>query len=230
MTVYGKPRWRRRLERSLRVHTRYWVLIGVGLTLVLGAGTALAAIVLQGRGTLVAPALDEQQLQVTDERLSTPLTPGGSSDLLFAVRNPNPFPARVDRVSLASPMSKTRPAGCTAKVSGPVQRGYTFPAAERVSVPAGGRVEVTVPAAFKLAGSASKGCGFTVDILVNATQATSAPVSSPPTATAPAPQQPTTPATTRPADSTTAPPPPSTELPDEDPLDGAGVIPPPLAP
>lgn len=221
MTVYGKKRWRRRLERSLRVHTRYWVLIAVGLTLFVGAGTALAAIVLRGRGTLVAPALDEQQLVVNDERLSAPLVPGGSSDLLFEVRNPNAFPARVDRVSLGSALRAAKPAGCTAKVSGPVTKpgGYALPAAERVTVPAGGRLEVTVAGAFKLAASAARGCGFTVDILVNATQGVS-PTSAPPAVTAP-PEPPVTtpPSTTRPADPTTAPPP-TTDLPDEDPGDG----------
>lgn len=216
MTVYGKPRWRRWLTRSLRVHTRYWVLIGVGVMLALGAGTAAAAIALSGRGLLVAPSYEEKDLQVTDERLSVPLTPGGSSDLLFTVRNPNPFPARIDRVSLASALRKSKPAGCTAKVSGPLVRpdGYALPAARRVTVPAGGRLQVTIPAAFKLAGSARGGCGFTVDILVNATQAT-ATVTPSPARSVPNPNlppkklPPTAPATTVATTTSSAAPPPA---------------------
>jgi hypothetical protein len=224
VTVYGKKRWRRRFEASLRRHTRYWVLIGVGLVLMLGAGTAMAAIVLSGKGTLVAPAYSEQQLRVTDERLSTPLVPGGAADLLFVVRNPNSFSVTVDRVSLASPLRKAKPAGCTAKVSGPATRadGYPIPAAERVTVPAGGQAEVTLAGAFKLATSAAGGCGFTVDILVSATQGPVAPGT--PTAAQssdPTPKPPVTePATTHPA--TTEPAPPSTPTGNPPPADGGG--------
>jgi hypothetical protein len=226
VTIYGKKRWYRRLGASTRRHPAYWMLIGVGLLLVAGAGTAAAAIALTGKGTVTAPAYNEQQLQVTDEHLSLPLVPGGSADLVFLVRNPNPFPARVDGVALASSLRKAKPAGCTARVSGPITRagGYRLPAAARVTVPAGARVEVTAPAAFKLAGAARGGCGFTVDILVSAVQGTAAAPSSPGPDPEPPVESPSPPpATTKP---TTTAPPPVTDQPDEDPQDG-GVIPPP---
>lgn len=232
MTIYGKRRWYRRLAMSVRRHTLYWALIGVGLLLMATAGAAAAAITLSGKGTLVAPAYHEKMLQVTDERLSRPLTPGGAADLLFAVRNPNAFPVRVDGVSLASAMSRAKPAGCTAKVSGPVRRGFVFPAADRVTVPAGGRSEVRVPDAFRLARSALRGCGFTVDILVSATQGAGAPPASTPAPPVP-PVPPDPPAepgpsvpVTEPA-TTTAPTSGSSE---PDPADSTDLAPPPLIP
>lgn len=163
---------RKRLVALLHGNTRWWVLIGIGTLLLAVAGTAAAAIVLTGKGTLTAPAYTEQTLQVSGERLSGPLTPGTAADLLFTVRNPNAFPARVNRVSLASPLRKAKPAGCTAKVGGPVTRtaGAELAAAEQVTVPAGDQAQVTVRGAFRLAAGAGKGCGFTVDILINATQ------------------------------------------------------------
>ncbi len=175
MTFYGKRRWYRRLARSVRRYTLYWTMIGIGLFLLFGAGAAAAAITLSGKGTLVAPAYDGKQLQVTDEHLSQPLAPAAAADLVFTVRNPHGFAVRVYQVGLASPMSRAKPAGCTARVSGPVLRGYTFPAGTQVTVPPGARTEISVPAAFRLAPAATRGCGFTVDILVSAVQGGSVP-------------------------------------------------------
>jgi hypothetical protein len=200
-----RPRPSRPPSRKMSRRRFYTVLllIVVGGLMVISAGIAVASIILHGRGELNAPAATGNSLQVSNIRLSTPLTPGGKADLLFSVRNPNAYGARVDQVTLVGALRKANPAGCTSKVSGPITKasGYHLPAADQVLVGAGAKRNVVVRAAFQLAGSAKTGCGFSVVVDVSATQLP--PVASP-TTTKPAP--PATPATTKPPiDPTTQP-------------------------
>lgn len=183
-TVYASKAVKRAKHRQRMTRRRlavYTVMIVVGLLMVIGAGFAWAAVILHGRGTLDAPAVQQKDLQVSNTRLDRPLLPGGTADLLFSVRNPNAFGARVDQVSLVGALRKANPAGCTAKVAGPVTRsaGYRLPSAEQVLVGAGAKKDVVVHAAFTLAGSAKTGCGFTAEVDVSATQLT--PTASPTT-------------------------------------------------
>jgi hypothetical protein len=197
-----------------------------GLAVLVAAGTAWAAIVVRGTGTVTAAAYQEQGLQVSDERLSETLVPGGSADLVFRVRNPNAFSVVVNRIGLASALRKASPAGCTSKLSGPLVRpgGYRLPATRQVTVGAGARVTVTVPDAVRLAASARGGCGFVVDIEVQGEQtAGAAPTSAAPSAVGPDPDggqsvSPTETPTSVPVTTTPPPPPPGDE--DED---GVGV-------
>lgn len=192
---------RRRASRRRRWPLWAVLVIAFGAVLVVFAAVASAAIILHGRGVLEAPAGMEQNLQVSDVRLSRPLMPGGAADLLLSVRNPNAFGTRVDRITLVGALRKAKPAGCTSKVSGPVTKpaGYRLPPADQVLVGAGAKKDVVVHAAFTLAGSAKTGCGFTAEVDVSATQLT--PTASPTTvkpSTAPT-------STTPPTEPTTAP-------------------------
>ncbi len=215
------------------------LVIALGLLLIAAATAAFAAVVLHGRGTLQAPAVQESTLQVSDVRLTRPLLPGATADLLFSVRNPNLFSVRVDQVAVIGALRKAKPAGCASKVAGPVtgKTGYRLPRAEQVLVAAGVKKNVLVRAAFTLARSAKTGCGFTAEVDVSATQL--APTTSPtvghPTSastSAPPPTQTTTgtpagstPATTDPVPTGPVSPPPT--LPgDCDMLDPSCVIPP----
>jgi hypothetical protein len=169
--TYNSKARRRRIRRSKSFR---WSVAAVvlGSLLLLGAGVASAAIVLHGRGMLNVPAYHEQGLQVSAVRLTGPLVPGESADLQFSVRNPNTFTVRVAGVTLIGALRKAKPAGCVTKVTGPVTKpaGYRLPASEQVLVAAGLRADVVVHNAFKLAASATKGCGFTVDIDVQGIQ------------------------------------------------------------
>ena len=169
---YGKARdKRRRHKRRTRL---YWsvALLVIGVLIVAAAGAALAAIVVHGRGTLVAPAAEQKPLKVGEVRLSRALLPGAAADLLFTVHNPNAFGVSVDQVTLVGALREDEPARCAAKVTGPAtaKAGYRLPAADRVVVPARGREAVAVRSAFRLAATAPAGCGFTVDIDVAGTQ------------------------------------------------------------
>lgn len=182
--IYNSKRARRGLRRrnwQARTPLRYVLIGGIGGLLVLIASVAVAAVLLHGRGTLIAPAAKFQDLQVGEVRLSRPLMPGNTSDLLFSVRNPNAFGVTVDQVSLIGSLRKASPAGCTSKVTGPVIKagGYRLPRADQVLVGAGAKKNVVVHAAFSLAGSAKSGCGFTAEVDVSATQL--APAASPTT-------------------------------------------------
>jgi hypothetical protein len=168
----------RRSESTRRRRTPLWcritIVLGILLMLIAG-GTAYAAIVLHGRGVLNAPAMQTSNLQVSDVRLSRPLTPGAAVDLLFSVRNPSAFGVLVDQVTLVGVLRKAAPAGCTSKVAGPVTKkaGYRLPRADQVLVGAGVKKGVVVHAAFTLAATAKAGCGFTAEVDVSATQQTS---------------------------------------------------------
>jgi hypothetical protein len=172
----------RRKPRRQR-HTRWplWAVLSIvfGALLVLLAGAAFGAIILHGRGVLRVAAGQEQDLQVSDVRLSRPLMPGGASDLLLSVRNPNAFGTRVDRITLVGALRNAKPAHCTSRVGGPLTRtaGYHLPLADQVLVGAGVKKSVVVHAAFTLAGSAKSGCGFLAEVDVSATQLT--PTASP---------------------------------------------------
>lgn len=203
-TIYstkGGRKARRRAARRRRWPLWAVLVIALGAAMLLFAAVASAAIILHGRGTLQAPASTEQDLQVSDVRLSRPLVPGGAADLLLSVRNPNAFGTRVDQITLVGALRKANPAGCTSKVGGPVTKpaGYRLPPADQVLVGAGMKKDVVVHAAFTLAGSAKTGCGFTVEVDVSATQLT--PTASPTTV------DPTTASTstTNPAEPTSAP-------------------------
>lgn len=217
--------------------TPLWCVVAIacGLLLMITAGIASAAILLHGRGFLTAPAVEEKSLQVSNVRLSVPLVPGGAADLLLSVRNPNAFGTRVDQIALVGALRKAKPAGCTAKVGGPITRpaGYRLPLAEQVLVGAGAKRNVVVRAAFTLAASAKTGCGFTAAVDVRGTQLTStpsattkpapAPATTTPghidgaTSTAPPPSATTT---TEPAPTLMSPPPGTTLFCDPDGLDG----------
>ena len=208
-TIYTTKDGRRaRRQRNFKRRYPTWVVLTftLGAVLVILAGVASAAIVLHGRGVLRAAPVQNSSLQVDNVRLSRALLPGSTADLLFSVRNPNAFAARIDRVTLVGGLRKAAPAGCTGKVRGLAVNpaGYRLPHADQVLVGAGAKKNVAVHAAFTLAGTAKTGCGFVAEVDVSATQLT-APIS--PTATKPTtaptstgmPRKPTTaPTTTKP--------------------------------
>lgn len=205
-----------------------WLALAVGGAVLLtgSAAVAAAAVVVRGEREIVSQPLTGA-LQVTDARLEPWLIPGAASDLVVRVRNSSTKPVTLDRLKLKLPLRTPQPAGCTARLSGPLlaTAGMPVPAAQRVSVPAGREVSVTVPKVLTLAAAATSGCGFKVVVEVQAVQnqPTTPPTTRPttmPTTTAPSPPPPTTAPTPQPStvQPTTAPPPPP---PTVEPPDGA---------
>lgn len=219
MTVYGKKSRSARLRASLRAHARWWVMILVGVLLMIGAGTAFAAIRLTGHGTLVVTASGIQELVVGTIRLTGPLSPGGTADVSVRVRNPNTFPVRVERATLLGGASRVSPPGCFAKVSGPltVKAGYTLKPAEQVVIAPGQTKTVLLRKALALAASARAGCGFHIQLLIDATRQTpTIPPTSPGGGTPPPVESPSSPPS---AGGSSTPPPPSASSSTPPPLD-----------
>ena len=173
-----------------------WLALGVGGTILVtgSAAAAVAAVVVRGEREIVSQPLTGD-LQVTDARLEPWLIPGAASDLVVRVRNRGAKPVTLDRLTLKLPLRTPQPAGCTARVSGPLMAsaGMPLPAAQRISVPAGREVSVTVPKVLTLAAAASSGCGFKVVVEVQAVQN---PPTTMPTAVPPTSRPPTMPPTT----------------------------------
>jgi hypothetical protein len=177
--------------------------------LVVGSVAAYAAVAVHGRGELVADAVETAGLEIDEVRLSVPLTPGHTSDLVFRARNRTGSVLVTDRVTALLPLREAKPAGCTSKVSGPLLgSGMVLGGEQRVVLAPGERQEITIPAAVRLAGSSKTGCGFKVTIDVQA-------VSAPPT-TGPTTRPPTSP-TVRPSDPTGPSDPPTSTPPTEPP-------------
>jgi cell division septation protein DedD len=178
-------------------------LASLGVLLATGsAAAAAAALVVHGKGELVSQPLTGD-LAVVDARLEPLLIPGAASDLVLQVRNRSAFTVVADRVRLELPLQDTRPAGCAAKVSGPLlaPHGVALVGTRRVTLGPGRAKQVVVPSALSLAAGAKGGCGFRVVVDVQAIQAS--PTVTPPTTatttpptTAPTTTPPTTPATT----------------------------------
>ena len=205
------------------------VFIVLGLLLTAGSAVAAARLVLHGKGELVNPPL-AGDLEVLSLQLEPVLVPGGSGDLVLSVRNRSTLTVTADRVSLDTPLRDARPAGCAAKVSGPLLQkdGVTLSGDERVTLAPGHTGRLVVPAALSLAPSAKQGCGFRVRVALQAVQAyptrpPATPATQPPTSRPPAPTSPTPrPPTSQPpsAEPTTAYPPTAPpSLPDCDPAD-----------
>jgi hypothetical protein len=157
------------------------------LTGVLAAGSAAAAAtVLHGRGDLVSEPLTGD-LEVVDARLEPLLVPGGASDVTVRLRNRSTLTVMTDRVTLTSPLRDARPAGCGAKVSGPLLgAGLQLTDDQRLVLAPGHAADLVLPSALALAPGATGGCGFRVQLDVRAVPA---PTRTP---TRPAPASPTT--------------------------------------
>jgi hypothetical protein len=191
------------------------VLIVLGLLVTAGSAAAATGLVLHGKGELVNPPL-AGDLEIVSLQLEPVLVPGGSGDLILSVRNRSTLTVMADRVRLDSPLRDARPAGCTTKISGPLlqKNGVLLIGRERIALMPGRVGQLSVPSALSLAPSAKQGCGFRVQVDVQAVEAV--PTSPPPTVA---------PSTTSPPQPTTPPPP--TEAP---PSEGGPttITPPPL--
>jgi hypothetical protein len=139
----------------------------------LGAGSAAyaAGMILHGRGELVSQPLTGD-LEVLDARLEPMLLPGATGNLILSVRNRSAADAVADRVRLLRPLRDVQPAGCLAAVSGPLldPGGVSLAGLQRVTIRAGRTGEVVVPAALALAATAKNGCGFRVQVDIQAIQ------------------------------------------------------------
>ena len=190
------------------------VLAFLGVLLATGsAALAAAVVVVHGKGELVSQPLTGD-LEVVSVRLEPLLSPGAASDLVLRVRNRSTFIVVADRVRLLLPLREASPAGCAAKVSGPLlgPAGVVLVDDQRVTLAPGRAEQIVVPSALSLAASAKGGCGFRVSVDVQAVQAapTPTPTTRPTTTptTTPTTAQPTAvPSTPQPDDSTLSPPP-----------------------
>jgi hypothetical protein len=189
-----------------------WGSLAVAAAALAGGSAAVAAsTVLHGRGELVSQPLSGD-LEVADVRLEPLLVPGAAGDLVLRVRNRSALTVVADRVRLHLPMRDVKPAGCLAKVSGPLldPGGVALVDGQRVVLGPGRAEQVVVPGALSLAASATGGCGFRVQVDVQAVQSppTTSPATRPttePTATVPSTGPATRPPTTVPtADPATA--------------------------
>jgi len=165
----------------LPVRPTWWVLALLGVLMASGSAAAAAAVVVHGKGELVSQPLTGD-LQVVTARLDPLLVPGQASDLVIQVRNRSAFTVVADRVRLASPPREESPAGCLAKLSGPLLRetaGVKLAGGQRVALAPGRDGQVVVPGALSLATSAKGGCGFRVVVDVQAVR--QAPTTTPPT-------------------------------------------------
>src|SRR5882724_1350737 len=102
-----------------RVRPMWWVLALLGVLLASGSAAAAAAVVVHGKGELVSQPLTGD-LEVVDVHLDPLLVPGQASDLVLQVRNRSASTVVADRVRLAPPLRDGTPAGCLAKLSGPL--------------------------------------------------------------------------------------------------------------
>jgi hypothetical protein len=173
----------KRIRRYVRPASLAAVVIAL---LVLGSTIASAAIVLHGHAELVVDPAETGGLEVGDVRLAAPLVPGGTADLVLAVRNRGTVPVAADRITASLPLKDARPAGCTSKVSGPLLTadGSRLSGQQRVVLQPGEQRVVTVPRAVRLAASSKTGCGFRLTLDVQAVQVV--------VPTTPAPTRPTT--------------------------------------
>lgn len=163
----------REAKQLAKKRSRKYVIIGGGLATLLTAGGAWAAMSVFGTGSAGAEAYEAQQLTVTNGHLSKDLYPGASANLLFNVANNNPFPVKVQKVTVDGALTNvTCDAATQAKLSGLVEDGKSrgIAAADQVEIPAGGNANITVPDAVRLALSSTEGCGFTVNIKVDGKQ------------------------------------------------------------
>jgi hypothetical protein len=160
-----------------------------------------ATTALHGRGDLVSQPLGGD-LEVVDVHLEPLLMAGASSDLVLQVRNRSTLTVIADRVRLLLPVRDTKPAGCITKVSGPLldSAGLALVDDQRVVLEPGRAGQLLVPAALSLAAGATGGCGFRVQVDVQA-------VPSPPRTVPPTTGPSATPPTTRPTTDPTAEPP-----------------------
>ncbi|GIM96811.1 hypothetical protein [Paractinoplanes toevensis] len=162
------------------------------VALLAGSSAAYAAVTaLHGRGELVSQPLTGD-LQVLDAQLEPLLVPGVASDLVLKVRNRSATNVIADRVRLLQPLLDVKPAGCLSAVSGPLlsPTGVTLLDERRVVLGPGRTETVVVPSALTLAAGAKGGCGFRVQVDIQAVKAP--PTTNPPTT------RPTTPPTDEP--------------------------------
>jgi len=209
-----------RYTRSRR--TLWSTLIIAAAALVGGSAAVAAPAVLHGRGELVSRPLSGD-LEVVDVQLEPLLVPGGgSADLVLRVRNRSALTVAADRVRLLLPVRDVKPAGCFAKVSGPLldPGGVVLAGDQRVVLGPGRAEQVVVPGALALAASGTGGCGFRVQVDVQGEQS-AAPTTVPtapttrPTTTAPT----TDPTTAEPPTIAPVTPPPTMPAVDCDPAD-----------
>ncbi len=210
-----------RYTRSRR--TLWGTLIIAAAALAGGSAAVAAPAVLHGRGELVSRPLSGD-LEVVDVQLEPLLVPGGTADLVLRVRNRSALTVAADRVRLLLPVRDVKPAGCFAKVSGPLldPGGVVLAGDQRVVLGPGRAEQVVVPGALSLAASGNGGCGFRVQVDVQGVQspATTAPTTVP---TAPTTTPPTTAPTT---DPTTVEPPTTAEPPTIAPVTPPPTLPP----
>ncbi|GAA2616779.1 hypothetical protein Adu01nite_30430 [Paractinoplanes durhamensis] len=140
------------------------------ILLVVGSAAYAAGAVLHGKGELVNQPLTGD-LQVLDVQLEPQLVPGVASNLIVKVRNRSASHVIADRVRLVSPLRDAKPAGCLSAVSGPLLNPagvLLYGAQQRLDIGPGITGEVVLPAALRLAAKAKNGCGFRVDVDIQA--------------------------------------------------------------
>lgn len=162
----------RQAKNIAKKKSRKYVALAAGAGTLLAAGGAWAAMLVSGDGTATAAAYQEQQLEITNGRFSGPLFPGGKIDLVFTVKNPNPFKVKVKTIGLkqgANP-AITCKAGEERFLSGPLgtsAQTVTLPAADQTVVDAdGASATVTIKDAVRLSNDATKGCALTLPFTI----------------------------------------------------------------
>lgn len=145
------------------------LVIALIAAVLLGAGVAGAAWLVEGTGPGTTKAATAVALTVTAGSPSATLTPGGSGPVSAMVSNPNPFPvqllsARIGTVAAAPLTGKT----CAASN---VTATTPITLATPVTLPANsGPTAITVPAALQMLTTAEDGCQgatFTVQLTLS---------------------------------------------------------------
>jgi acyl dehydratase len=155
-------------KQLAKKRSRKYVAFTAGAATLLAAGGAYAAMLINGEGTASATAYQEQQLEITNGRFSGPLFPGGKIDLVFTVKNPNPFKVKAKTIGLTAGKNPTIAckAGEEVHLSGPLATkatSVTIPAADQTVIDGNGATTtVTIHDAVQLSNNATKGCALTV--------------------------------------------------------------------
>lgn len=148
--------------------------LAIAAGLVVTATTAYGASQASGHAFGSVQAMTAHGLVVTHIAVLSDLYPGGKSDLLVSVANPNPYPVTVVAIHQDGDISG---AGGIGRCNGPANVSYTNQAGSWV-LAANDGLDITLPDAVQMVDDADNGCQsatFTVPVEVRTANSASDP-------------------------------------------------------